>query len=178
MNNVLFGGMDHRGSEPRAFVHYETLGGGAGAGPFGAGADAIHVHMTNTMNTPIEVLERRFPVRITKYAIRDAEPNQRSLYVGGRGIERHYQFLGSTVVTLIAERHTQAPQGANGGADGQRGQALMRHPDGTTQVLPSKFTKTFEPGDILIVRTANGGGWGIPPQSETPSTTPSFTTNT
>ena len=161
MNNVLFGGTDHRGSEPHNFVHYETLGGGSGAGPHGPGADAIHVHMTNTMNTPIEVLERRFPVRITGYALRHTQPNERSLYAGGRGIERQYQFLSSAVVTLIAERHTQAPLGANGGADGETGEALLRTADGVTHALPSKFSKELQPGDTLIVRTANGGDWGL-----------------
>ena len=130
---------------------------------FQLGGSAVMVHMTNTMNTPIEVLERRFPVRITKYALRDAQSDQRSRHLGGRGIERQYQFLSSAVVTLIAERHTQAPQGANGGANGEAGEAILQTADGTTQSLPSKFTKELQSGDTLIVRTANGGDWGVVP---------------
>lgn len=160
MNNILMGGTDTRRDVPRTFVHYETLGGGAGGGPNSPGADAIHVHMTNTLNTPIEVFERRFPVQILNYSIRKRSTDTLSTNRGGLGIERHYYFECKTEVTVIAERHTLSPRGLDGGLDGRPGFAQLRQSNHTIIQLPSKFTRTFYAGETLMIGTADGGGWG------------------
>ncbi|MGB0647105.1 MAG: hydantoinase B/oxoprolinase family protein, partial [Bradymonadia bacterium] len=161
MNNVLLGGMDSRQIPERPFVHYETLGGGAGAGPNRNGADAIHTHMTNTLNTPIEVFERRFPITISSYRVRSQSKDHRSKYHGGLGIERHYTFEVPVTVTVIAERHRLSPSGAKGGSDGRSGFARLVCAAGNTENLPSKFTRTFNSGETLVIGTADGGSWGI-----------------
>ncbi|MCA9541772.1 MAG: hydantoinase B/oxoprolinase family protein, partial [Myxococcales bacterium] len=121
MNNVLFGGLDPRFDPPRPFVHYETLAGGAGGGPAGAGASAVQLHMTNTLNTPVEALERDFPVRIETYAIREAPPVTPGVHAGGAGVIRRYRFLAPAEVSLITERRRLAPFGLNGAPAGARG---------------------------------------------------------
>ena len=112
MNNVLFGGVDHRQSPPRRFVHYETIGGGAGASVQGPGADGIQLHMTNTLNTPIETLERDFPVTVREYAMAEPPPSVDGEMRGGRGIVRHYQFHEDVLVTVMAERRRQSRKAA------------------------------------------------------------------
>ncbi len=151
MNNVLFGGVDAAG---RAFVHYETLGGGAGGSPRGPGASAIHTHMTNTLNTPVEALERAFPVRIERYAVRPETPG-----TGGEGVVRAYRFLAPAEVNLLGERRRFAPWGRNGAPDGERGRDTLIRADGTRVALPGKVTVPVEPGDVLVVETPGGGGW-------------------
>jgi 5-oxoprolinase (ATP-hydrolysing) len=160
MNNVLMGGQDTRRVMAKAFVHYETLGGGAGGGADFKGADAIHVHMTNTLNTPIEVFERRFPVQILNYSLRKRSKDNLSLNRGGLGIERHYYFECATEVTVIAERHILAPRGVGGGLDGRPGYARLKAKNGQITQLKSKFTRLFSAGETLIIGTADGGGWG------------------
>jgi N-methylhydantoinase B len=157
MNNVLFGGVDASG---RAFVHYETLGGGAGGSPRGPGASAVHVHMTNTLNTPVEALERAFPVRIERYAVRPRPPAEG--HAGGAGVVRAYRFLAPAEVNLLCERRRFAPWGLNGAPDGERGLDTLVRADGTRVALPGKVTVRVEPGDTLVVETPGGGGWAPP----------------
>ena len=162
MNNVLFGGARADGT---AFVHYETLAGGAGGGPLGPGADAIHTHMTNTRNTSIEALERAFPVRLAQYALAPpaaALPDH--VHRGGRGVVRAYTFLEPAEVTLVGERRTVPPWGRaaadvhRGGAlAGDRGQAWLRHTDGRERTAPGTCTLHVEAGETVVVRTPGGG---------------------
>lgn len=166
MNNVLFGGSfppgDVRG--PGRFVHYETLAGGAGAGPDGAGAHGIHTHMTNTQNTPVEELERLFPVRITTYALRPRPKTPRDRFPGGRGVIRHYRFLTPCEVSVVSERRHHPPYGLLGGSPGLCGRNTLRSPDGSTVLLKGKARLLVQPGDTLCVETPGGGNFGeFPP---------------
>ncbi len=154
MNNVLFGG-----TIPRPFVHYETLGGGAGGGPEGPGADAVHTHMTNTLNTPVEALEQEFPVRIERYAIREPTPAGPGEHPGGRGVERTYRFLVPVEVSLVTERRTIRPYGLNGAAPGAVGRNTLLRLDASEVPLPSKVTLRLRAGEGLRVETPGGGAW-------------------
>jgi len=155
MNNVLFGGRRADGSR---FVHYETLAGGGGGGPAGPGADAIHVHMTNTLNTPIEALERDFPVRIERYAVRPAEVTE-GITPGGAGVIRRYRFLAPAEVSLITERRRGAAWGLNGAPPGARGHNRHLRADGTVTELPGKAAVLVAAGEAIEVLTPGGGAW-------------------
>ncbi|MFN7162404.1 MAG: hydantoinase B/oxoprolinase family protein, partial [Fimbriimonadales bacterium] len=156
MNNILFGGYDPIRRKP--FVYYETLAGGAGAHPDADGASAIHTHMTNTRNTPIEALESAYPVRVLEYRIaeRTGGAGQRR---GGDGIVRTYQFLTETTLTLLTERRRRAPYGLQGGKPGKRGQNTL-HIGGEVDAELSKGVIRVPAGAVLTVRTPGGGGWG------------------
>lgn len=165
MNNVMMGGRDERG-EPWAF--YETNGCGMGARPSADGVDAIQAHMTNTLNTPIEVLERSFPLRVVRYEFA-ADTAGAGRYRGGSGLVRALQVrAGSATISLLAERHTVRPKGACGGSDGATGRHALESvaPDGarTVRALPAKATLQVEAGETLVVQTAGGGGYGDPAQ--------------
>jgi len=157
MNNVLFGGLDEREGD-RPWVHYETLAGGAGGGPDGPGADAIHVHMTNTRNTPIEALEHAFPVAIERYAVRPTTtvPGQ---VRGGAGIVRRYRFMAPATVTLLGERRRLAPWGAGGGQAGTRGRDRLWRAGAGPVDLPGKAVVRVEAGDMIEVATPGGGAY-------------------
>ncbi|MFC1609906.1 hydantoinase B/oxoprolinase family protein [Myxococcota bacterium] len=160
MNNVLCGGTDSRpgSSHGQPFVHYETLGGGGGGSPFGPGATAVHTHMTNTLNTPIEELERLFPIRITKYGIRPARGAANpEIYPGGRGVVRAYTFLCAAEVTLVTERRIVPPYGVGGAPPGELGRNTLRHADGKVSELPGKITTRVRAGDTLVIETPGGG---------------------
>jgi 5-oxoprolinase (ATP-hydrolysing) len=163
MNNILFGGLDYRHSpdNPQPFVHYETLAGGAGAGPLGPGAHGVHTHMTNTFNTPVEVLERQFPVRIEEYRLRDAETLTSNGYCGGRGVVRVYTFLSDVEVTLITERRRLSPWSLGEGmSQGAKGVNILwrggMH-QGQPEILDGKVTLTLRCGDTLALHTPGGG---------------------
>jgi len=158
MNNVMMGGIDERGA-PWAF--YETNGCGMGARPSADGVDAIQAHMTNTLNTPIEVLERAFPLRVVRYEFAPGTAGD-GRYRGGTGLVRALQVRGGTAtVSLLAERHAVRPHGAAGGHDGALGRHLVRS-GSTERELPAKTTIQLAPGDTLVVQTAGGGGYGDP----------------
>lgn len=154
MNNVLFGGTGADGP----FVHYETLAGGAGAGPQGAGADGVHVHMTNTLNTPIEALEQAYPVRIEQYTLAPSTPGN-----GGRGIVRVYRFLTDAEVTLMGERRRQGAPGTGTSARGEPGSHQLLRADGTVIALPGKCTIAVAAGEAIRVQTPSGGPWRSSP---------------
>ena len=118
MNNLTFGGIDPRMGE--YFAYYETIGGGMGASHGIHGQSAIHTHMTNTMNTPIEALERTFPLRAVRYAIRRGSGG-RGRHIGGDGIIREIEALCDMSASIISERRRFAPYGLNGGQQGERG---------------------------------------------------------
>jgi len=157
MNNIAMGGWDHRRGRP--FAYYETIGGGAGAGPRGPGLDAVHTHMTNTMNTPIEALEMAYPLRICEYRVRRGSGGP-GRHRGGDGIVRTYQFLCPTTVTIISERRRLAPWGLQGGSPGQPGRNTLIRNHGEVVPLPSKCQIDALPGDRLVIETPGGGGWG------------------
>ncbi|MGK0189434.1 MAG: 5-oxoprolinase (ATP-hydrolyzing) [Verrucomicrobiales bacterium] len=154
MNNTIFG--------DESFGYYETLCGGAGAGPGYAGADALHTHMTNTAITDVEVLELRYPVRLQKFSIRRSSGGGGQFY-GGDGIVRHYQFLRPVKVSLITEHRSTAPFGQHGGSAGSPGSQHIIKNDGSTISLSSKVALELDSGDSLIIETPGGGGYGSAP---------------
>jgi N-methylhydantoinase B len=157
MNNVMMGGND-RGT-PWSF--YETNGCGMGARPTADGIDAIHAHMTNTLNTPIEAIERDFPLRIVRYEFAEGSGGD-GRFRGGTGLVRSFQLTrGSATLSLLAERHRVAPLGTAGGANGACGTHTLAR-DGTTTTLPAKTTIRLRAGDVVAVCTAGGGGYGSP----------------
>ena len=157
MNNVTIGGDDPVRGRP--FAYYETIGGGAGAGPGGDGLSGVHTHMTNTMNTPVEALEYTYPFRLVEYSIREGSGG-RGRFRGGEGIERVYEFLCPAQVTVLSERRRFPPYGLQDGEPGGLGQNILVRADGRQEALPSKTSVTVGPGERLIIRTPGGGGWG------------------
>jgi N-methylhydantoinase B len=163
MNNLTFGGRHPEGG--RAFAYYETLGGGAGAGPTlaaqpgAAAASGVHVHMSNTRNTPIEALEHALPVRVERYTLRRGTGGA-GRFAGGDGLVRDLRFLVPVTVTVLAERRAAGPWGLAGGHPGAPGDNVLLGPTGTETPLPGKFTRRFEAGEGLSLRTPGGGGWG------------------
>jgi N-methylhydantoinase B len=157
MSNVMIGG-EHAG---RTWSFYETNGCGMGARPSSPGIDAIQCHMTNTLNTPIEALEREFPLRVVRYEIAE-RTGGRGRCDGGNGLIRSVELVeGTATATLLADRHTLAPQGVDGGEAGTPGRhTLLR--DGREVPLPAKTTLTLQTGDVLTIQTPGGGGYGAP----------------
>ncbi|MBV9270039.1 MAG: hydantoinase B/oxoprolinase family protein, partial [Candidatus Eremiobacteraeota bacterium] len=159
MSNVMLGG---RRSDGTTWAFYETNGCGMGARPNSDGLDGIQCHMTNTLNTPIEALEREFPLRITRYEFAD-DTGGDGRYHGGSGLIRELQLRdGAARVSLLAERHTVAPPGALGGLPGSVGRHVLRKTDGNEEKLPAKTTRSIEPGETIVVQTPGGGGYGLP----------------
>ena len=154
MNNVAMGAHHENSTGKTSWDYYETIGGGMGAGPKYDGIDAIQTHMTNTRNTPIEVLESLYPVRVRRYAIRNHSGGQ-GLHKGGDGIVREFEFLEPATVTLLTERRNNAPWGLNGGEAAQPGLNQLN-----SQTIKDKQTLQVKSGDRLTLATAGGGGWG------------------
>ena len=159
MNNVAVGGFDRGRGRP--FAYYETLAGGAGAGPQRDGLDAVHTHMTNTLNTPVESLEMTYPFRVAEYSVRRGS-GAGGQHRGGDGLVRAYEFLEAADVTLMTERRRTRPWGLQGGKEGSAGRNNLIRPDGATIELPGKAQITIPPGDTLRIATPGGGGWGEP----------------
>jgi N-methylhydantoinase B len=156
MNNFTAGGWDpERG---RRYAYYETIAGGMGARPGKAGADAIHTHMTNTMNTPIEALEYAYPFRVQRYEIRRGSGGA-GRYRGGDGLCRDIQLLYDAQVTILSDRRKFAPYGLAGGEAGEAGRNLLVRA-GKEQALPGKVSLPVEAGDVISIWTPGGGGWG------------------
>jgi N-methylhydantoinase B len=153
MNNITIGGS---GSQ---YAYYETIAGGAGASPTIDGLDAVHTHMTNTLNTPVESLEMAYPFRVAEYAVRRDTGGQ-GTHSGGDGIVRTYEFLTDATVTLLTERRAGAPYGLAGGNSGVSGRNTLTRTSGETTELPSKIRFTVRTGDRLTIETPGGGGWG------------------
>ena len=119
--------------------------------------------MTNTLNTPVEALEIAFPYRLVRYALRTGSGGT-GLHRGGDGIVREYEMLAPAIVTMLSERRTVAPWGLAGGADGAAGRNTIIHADGSTEELPSKFSRRLHRGDRLRIETPGGGGFGRRPK--------------
>ena len=161
MNNLTAGGTDPRNGRPWAY--YETSGGGLGAGPEGSGLDAAHSHMTNTLNTPAEALELAYPLRVVENSIRPQSGGD-GFHRGGHGLIRRTQFLGPARVTLITERRSQSPWGAQGGGAGTPGRNGLETADADgqpiVQPLPGKTIINVAIGEVIRLETPGGGGWG------------------
>ena len=149
MNNLAMGSITD------SWDYYETMGGGMGASSKADGIDAVQTHMTNTRNTPIEVMETSYPVRIKQYAIRK-DSGGVGLHKGGDGLVREFEFLKSANVTLLTERRLHSPWGMNSGIDGGCGQNLLNN-----KPLASKVCFDVNKGDSLTIKTPGGGGWGM-----------------
>jgi 5-oxoprolinase (ATP-hydrolysing) len=153
MNNLLFG--DERLS------YYETVGGGAGAGPGFAGASAVQVHMTNTRITDVEVLEHRFPVRVERFAVRSGSGGE-GRWPGGDGVVRELTFLRPLSLSVLTQHRVEAPYGLQGGHPGAVGRQRLVRASGEVEVLGSIDGREVDPGDRLILETPGGGGFGPP----------------
>jgi len=156
MNTVNIGGMDANG---RPYAYYETLGGGMGAAPSSDGLDGVHVHMSNTLNTPVEALEMQFPFRIRTYNLRRGSGGD-GHHRGGEGIVREYEMLRPATVTMLSERRRHPAWGLQGGEPGATGSNMLIHAGGREETLDGKFTRQLEPGERLRIETPGGGGWG------------------
>jgi N-methylhydantoinase B/oxoprolinase/acetone carboxylase alpha subunit len=160
MNNLSFGG----GWAQDAFAYYETIAGGMGASKRAQGASAIHTHMTNSWNTPIEAFEHQFPLRIAGYRVRRGSGGA-GAHRGGDGIVREFEFLTDAEVTLLSDRRQRGPWGLAGGKSGKPGRnTLLRDGarGGHARKLPGKLRFDARPGDLLRIETPGGGGWGKP----------------
>lgn len=159
MNNIAMGARNNiakGASGDQAWSYYETLGGGMGAHANGDGLSGVQSHMTNTLNTPIEVLETQLPLRIREYSLRKNSGGE-GRYRGGDGLVREYEFLQPAEVTLLTERRVYPPKGDQGGADGTRGRNLLND-----KPLKPKVQLSVNAGDRLRIETPGGGGYGKP----------------
>lgn len=150
MNNIAMGYY----SEDQSWDYYETLAGGMGAGPHYDGLSAVHTHMTNTLNTPIESLEMHYPIRISSYAIR-RNSGGKGKHQGGDGLTRVYEFLEETKVSILSDRRRTMPWGLAGGGHAEPGENYL-----DAEVLPGKCSFKAKPGQLLTINTPGGGAWG------------------
>jgi 5-oxoprolinase (ATP-hydrolysing) len=153
MNNFLFGNATHQ--------YYETICGGAGAGPGFSGCSAVHTHMTNTRITDPEVMELRHPVRVEAFSIRRGSGGQ-GKFRGGDGVIRKIRFLEPMTATITASRRTAPPFGLEGGAPGACGEQYVERADGTLELQPGRAEVELAAGDAFIIATPGGGGYGTP----------------
>ncbi len=151
MNNFTFG------DETRQY--YETIAGGAGAGPGFAGADVVQTHMTNSRLTDPEVLEDRFPVLVEEFSIRRASGGA-GHWRGGDGATRRIAFREPMRANILSNRRKVAPAGLAGGADGALGVNRIERADGSTELLGATASADMLAGDTFVIETPGGGGWG------------------
>ncbi len=147
MNNLTLG--------TEEWTYYETLGGGQGACPDADGPSAVHVAMSNTLNTPVEALELEFPLRVVEYAVRRGSGGA-GRWRGGDGVVRELEALTVMDYSVLAERRRHAPRGADGGSAGATGRTLVNGDE-----LEPKASGRLEPGDRLRFETPGGGGHGL-----------------
>lgn len=153
MNNLAFGNA--------RFGYYETIGGGAGAGPGFAGASGVHTHMTNTRITDPEILEARAPVIVRRFALRRGSGGA-GRFCGGDGLLRELEFTEAVEASLLSERRAVAPWGLAGGGPGAPGRNTLLRADGSTTALAARARIVLAPGDRLRIETPGGGGYGPP----------------
>jgi len=157
MNNLAMGARDAQGG----WDYYETIAGGMGANAQNNGLDAVQSHMTNTLNTPIEVLETAYPVRICRYQVRNGSGGDGGK-TGGDGLSREYEFLAPAQVTLLTERRRHRPWGLLGGQAGLPGENRLNG-----HILPAKVSLRVSAGDRLLIDTPGGGGY-LAPERQNP----------
>jgi N-methylhydantoinase B/oxoprolinase/acetone carboxylase alpha subunit len=192
MNNVLIGGTASVANGQHGWVYYETIGGGQGgraggpdgmsgvdtamtntsqpdsrSGPGVPGQSGMHTCMTNTKNTPIEALERAYPMRVLRYRLRQGSGGA-GWAPGGEGIERDLLMLEDVTVSLITERRVSQPWGVAGGEPGAVGEnwLLQGGDEARAERLPDKCTLRLKAGDVLRMLTPGGGGWGTAPSND------------
>ncbi|MCG3110055.1 hypothetical protein L3N51_02352 [Metallosphaera sp. J1] len=153
MMNIMMGGL--RG---RYWAYYETVGGGTGARPDRDGVSAVQVNMTNTLNTPIEIAERQYPLLFTAYRVREGSGG-RGRFKGGDGIIRAFKVLDRTRLSVMAERFLVPPWGLLGGGNGKPGRVTIISGK-VKREMPSKFSTVLEAGDEVVIETPGGGGLG------------------
>ena len=146
MNNVVLGN--------ERFTYYETIAGGQGACPDGPGPSAVHVAMSNTLNTPVEALELAYPLRVERYELRRGSGGA-GRQPGGEGVVRELRVLERCRLSLLTQRRSLAPRGAAGGSDGLVGRNLLNGEE-----LPAFASIDVDPGDLLRIETPGGGGYG------------------
>lgn len=151
MNNFLFGNTD--------FGYYETICGGTGASAGANGRSAVHQHMTNTRITDPEELERRYPIRLTEFSVRENSGGQ-GKWQGGDGVIREVKFLKPLRLTLITQHRVVPPYGLQGGENGQVGCQTLTRNDGSAEILSGICSVMVEEGDCLRIETPGGGGYG------------------
>ncbi|MYG64158.1 MAG: 5-oxoprolinase [Synechococcus sp. SB0673_bin_10] len=153
MNNLSFGNTDYQ--------YYETIGGGSGAGPGFSGAAAVQTHMTNSRLTDPEVLESRFPVRVECFEIREGSGGA-GRYRGGDGARRRLRFLEPMEVMILSNRRRIPPYGCAGGRPGAPGRNWLERSSGETITLGSCDRVQVQAGDVVVIETPGGGGYGFP----------------
>lgn len=158
MNNLTIGGWDS--ARGREFAYYETIAGGMGARPGEDGLSAVHTHMTNSLNTPVEALEYAYPLRVHQYCVRRGSGGD-GQFQGGDGVIREIEVLTRARVSMLADRRKLAPYGLAGGACAEKGITLLRTKAGVRR-LPGKFSLSAQPGDRIRIETPGGGGYGKP----------------
>ncbi|MBC7909226.1 MAG: hydantoinase B/oxoprolinase family protein [Pyrinomonadaceae bacterium] len=156
MNNLTIGGVDPRNG--REFAYYETVAGGMGARPALNGLSAVHTHMTNSLNTPVEALEYAYPLRVRAYAIRK-NSGGKGKHRGGDGVIREIETLADAQVSLLADRRKLTPYGLSGGEEGTAGRDEILH-QGRTRPITSKGSWKLSKGDRIRIKTPGGGGHG------------------
>ncbi|WP_022670015.1 hydantoinase B/oxoprolinase family protein [Hippea alviniae] len=155
MNNIAIGGINSKTNEP--FAYYETLGGGMGATPYSHGESAIHSHMTNTLNTPIEALEYSYPFLVKRYSIRENSGGV-GKFLGGNGLIKEIELLDDAEITVLSERRKLAPYGLAGGGSGKKGRNVIIS-QSSEREMPPKFSAKLKKGDIVRIETPGGGGY-------------------
>jgi 5-oxoprolinase (ATP-hydrolysing) len=151
MNNFTFGN--------QRFQYYETIAGGAGAGPDHDGASAVQTHMTNSRLTDPEILESRFPVLLERFAIRRGSGGK-GAHNGGDGVVRHIRFRERMRAGILSNRREIAPAGLAGGEDAEPGVNQIVRKDGTVETLTATASSEMAPGDMFVIETPGGGGFG------------------
>lgn len=151
MNNLTFGN--------DRVQYYETICGGAGAGPGWHGADAVHTHMTNSRLTDVEVFEQHFPVLVESFSIRPDSGGE-GRWHGGNGVIRQLRFLESVDVAILSNHRRVAPFGLQGGGDAKTGVNQILRKDGSKENLAATATVRLHAGDSIIIKTPGGGGFG------------------
>ena len=156
MNNVTIGG--HDSIKNRPFAYYETLGGGTGAGVSRRGESAVHSHMTNTLNTPVEAMEYAYPFLVREYSVRRGSGGAGRM-PGGDGLVREIELLVDAETTVLSERRRRGPYGLAGGEPGSPGKNVIISKSGEAE-KPGKFNSPLKAGDRLRIETPGGGGYG------------------
>ena len=159
MSNLAFGSPKNAPSDS-SYAYYETIAGGGGGRSGAGGTNAVHTHMTNTLNTPVEAIERELPVMVESYSIRKGSGGA-GTFPGGDGIVRQYRFLEDSHVSLITERREKRPWGTRGGEDGRSGENTLVS-GGEEKKLPAKCSLAVKAGEAVRIETPGGGGWGAP----------------